>query len=111
MVEKYILAIDQGTTSSRAILFDQKGKVFHMSQRELPQYFPNPGWVEQNAHEIWSSVLSVLATVLSEKISMLNKSQESALRTNVKQRSCGIKRRETLFTTPSSGNLVKHRIL
>lgn len=67
MDEQYILAIDQGTTSSRAILFDQKGKVFHMSQRELPQYFPNPGWVEQNAHEIWSSVLAVLASVLSEK--------------------------------------------
>ena len=67
MTEKYILAIDQGTTSSRAILFDKKGKVFHSAQQEFPQYFPKAGWVEHNAHEIWSSVLAVLATVLSEK--------------------------------------------
>lgn len=67
MTEKYILSIDQGTTSSRAILFDQEGKIFHTAQQEFPQYFPKPGWVEHNAHEIWSSVLAVLARVLSEK--------------------------------------------
>ncbi|AOV07278.1 glycerol kinase GlpK [Sporosarcina ureilytica] len=67
MTEKYILAIDQGTTSSRAILFDKEGKIYHTAQQEFPQYFPKPGWVEHNAHEIWSSVLAVLARVLSEK--------------------------------------------
>ena len=67
MTEKYILALDQGTTSSRAMLFDKEGKVFHSAQREFPQYFPKPGWVEHNAHEIWSSILAVLAGVLSEK--------------------------------------------
>lgn len=67
MTEKYILALDQGTTSSRAILFDKEGKSFHSAQREFPQYFPKSGWVEQNAHEIWSSILAVLAGVLSEK--------------------------------------------
>ncbi|MDN4493342.1 glycerol kinase GlpK [Ureibacillus aquaedulcis] len=66
-MEKYILSLDQGTTSSRAILFNKEGKVEHISQREFKQYFPQAGWVEHNANEIWSSILSVIATVLTEK--------------------------------------------
>lgn len=66
MMKKYMLALDQGTTSSRAILFDQAGAIVHSAQRELPQYFPKPGWVEQNPNEIWGSILSVIATCLSE---------------------------------------------
>lgn len=65
-MEKYILALDQGTTSSRAILFNKKGEVFYQSQAEFKQYFPKPGWVEHNPDEIWSSVLSVIASCLSE---------------------------------------------
>ncbi|MFD2869352.1 glycerol kinase [Kurthia sp. 3B1D] len=65
--KKYILAIDQGTTSSRAILFNHDGTIFHTYQQEFPQYFPQSGWVEHNAEEIWSSVLSCIATVLSDK--------------------------------------------
>lgn len=65
-MEQYILALDQGTTSSRAILFDRQGKVVYKAQREFPQYFPQPGWVEQNANEIWSSILAVIASCLSE---------------------------------------------
>ncbi|MFJ8263671.1 glycerol kinase GlpK [Rummeliibacillus sp. NPDC094406] len=67
MSEKYIMALDQGTTSSRAILFDQSGSIFHTAQQEFPQYFPQSGWVEHNPEEIWSSILSVIAGVLSEK--------------------------------------------
>jgi glycerol kinase len=63
---KYILAIDQGTTSTRAILFDRQGDIVHSSQRELKQIYPKPGWVEHNANEIWGSVLSVIASVLTE---------------------------------------------
>lgn len=65
-MEKYILALDQGTTSSRAILFNREGQIVHSAQREFPQYFPKPGWVEQNANEIWGSILAVIATCLSE---------------------------------------------
>lgn len=65
-MEKYILSLDQGTTSSRAILFNKKGEVVHVAQKEFTQYFPKPGWVEHNASEIWGSVLSVIASVLSE---------------------------------------------
>ncbi|PIC64034.1 glycerol kinase [Sporosarcina sp. P13] len=67
MTKKYILALDQGTTSSRAILFDAKGEIFHTAQQEFTQYFPKSGWVEHNADEIWSSILSVIAAVISEK--------------------------------------------
>lgn len=60
------MALDQGTTSSRAILFDREGRMVYSAQREFPQYFPEPGWVEQNANEIWGSILAVIATCLSE---------------------------------------------
>lgn len=66
MVEKYILSLDQGTTSSRAILFNQKGKIVHVAQKEFTQYFPNPGWVEHDANEIWGSILAVIAACFSE---------------------------------------------
>lgn len=66
MVRKYILSLDQGTTSSRAILFNKEGEIVHVAQKEFTQHFPNPGWVEHNAHEIWGSILAVIATCLSE---------------------------------------------
>ncbi len=62
----YILAIDQGTTSSRAILFDQQGAIVHLAQKEFTQYFPQPGWVEHDANEIWSSVGAVIGEILSK---------------------------------------------
>jgi glycerol kinase len=65
-MEKYILSIDQGTTSSRAILFNHEGAIVHVAQKEFTQIFPSPGWVEHNANEIWGSVLSVIAACLSE---------------------------------------------
>ncbi|MBV6376409.1 glycerol kinase GlpK [Enterococcus casseliflavus] len=67
MVEKnYVMAIDQGTTSSRAIIFDRNGKKIGSSQKEFPQYFPKSGWVEHNANEIWNSVQSVIAGAFIE---------------------------------------------
>ncbi|UYZ21640.1 glycerol kinase GlpK [Mesobacillus jeotgali] len=65
-MEKYILSLDQGTTSSRAILFNKAGEIVHVAQKEFTQHFPKPGWVEHNANEIWGSVLAVIASVLSE---------------------------------------------
>ncbi len=63
-MEKYILSIDQGTTSSRAIIFNKKGAIIATSQKEFTQYFPNPGWVEHDANEIWLSVLSCVNNVM-----------------------------------------------
>lgn len=65
-MEKYILSLDQGTTSSRAILFNKNGEIVHTAQKEFTQHFPKPGWVEHDANEIWGSILSVIASVLSE---------------------------------------------
>jgi glycerol kinase len=62
----YVLAIDQGTTSSRAILFNKAGRIAASSQREIRQHFPQPGWVEHDANEIWLSVLGVIAGALSQ---------------------------------------------
>jgi glycerol kinase len=61
MEKAYILSLDQGTTSSRAILFNNQGLMVHSSQQEFTQYFPNTGWVEQDANEIWSSICNVMA--------------------------------------------------
>lgn len=60
-MQKYIMALDQGTTSSRCILFDGMGNICSMSQKEFSQIYPQPGWVEHNPMEIWSSQLSVAA--------------------------------------------------
>ena len=61
----YILALDQGTTSSRAILFDHAGGVVAVAQREFPQIFPTPGWVEHDPREIWASQIAVATEVLA----------------------------------------------
>uniref|UniRef100_UPI0006A7B07E glycerol kinase GlpK n=1 Tax=Ornithinibacillus contaminans TaxID=694055 RepID=UPI0006A7B07E len=60
----YILSLDQGTTSSRAILFNQKGEIVQTAQQEFEQFFPKPGWVEHDANEIWTSILSCIAEVM-----------------------------------------------
>jgi glycerol kinase len=65
-VKKFIISIDQGTTSSRAILFDLKGKPVFSSQKEFTQYFPNSGWVEHNPEEIWSTTKKVLKDVIQK---------------------------------------------
>ncbi len=58
MEKKYVLALDQGTTSSRAILFDRNGRIVNISQKEFTQIYPNPGWVEHNPSEIWETQLN-----------------------------------------------------
>ena len=63
-MKKFIISIDQGTTSSRAILFNLKGKPVFSSQKEFTQYFPNSGWVEHNPEEIWSTTIKVLKDVI-----------------------------------------------
>ena len=64
-MDQYILALDQGTSSSRAIVFDRKGTPVAVSQKEFTQYFPQPGWVEHNPMEIWSSQAAVIAEAIS----------------------------------------------
>ena len=65
-MEEYILSIDQGTTSTRAILFDKSGNLRYVSQREFTQYFPHSGWVEHDAMEIFQSVIEVVQSLFIE---------------------------------------------
>ena len=65
-MEQYVMALDQGTTSSRCILFNHAGDICGMAQREFEQIYPHPGWVEQNPREIWSSQYSVMVQVMAE---------------------------------------------
>jgi glycerol kinase len=65
-MKKYILSIDQGTTSSRAIVFDKKGNIIQVAQQEFTQIFPKPGWVEHDANEIWQTVKEVVKEVLNK---------------------------------------------
>jgi glycerol kinase len=67
MADKFILALDQGTTSSRAILFNHAGRIHGSAQQEFTQIFPNTGWVEHNANELWTSQLAVAQQVLREQ--------------------------------------------
>lgn len=71
-MSKYIMALDAGTTSNRCILFDHSGNIVSMAQKEFKQYFPNPGWVEHDANEIWSTQFGVAA----EAIQMINAKPE-----------------------------------
>ena len=65
-MEKFILALDQGTTSSRAIVFDHEGNIRSVAQHEFPQIFPHSGWVEHDPLQIWGSQASVIASAISK---------------------------------------------
>ncbi len=65
-MSQYILSFDQGTTSSRAIVFDKKGTIISVAQKEFTQIFPQPGWVEHDANEIWSTQLGVAAEAITK---------------------------------------------
>ena len=63
---KYVMALDAGTTSNRCILFNRAGEMCSVAQREFTQYFPQPGWVEHDADEIWASMLGVAVEAMNK---------------------------------------------
>ena len=63
---KYMMALDAGTTSNRCILFNEKGEMISVAQKEFTQYFPQPGWVEHDANEIWSTQLGVAVEAMQK---------------------------------------------
>lgn len=65
-MKKYIMALDAGTTSNRCIIFNKKGEIQSVAQKEFTQYFPHPGWVEHDATEIWSTQLGVCTEALAK---------------------------------------------
>ena len=84
-MRKYIMALDSGTTSSRCILFNERGKACSSAQRELRQYFPRPGWVEHDGKEIWAAQLAVAVEAM-QKYVYLFRSRPSALRIKERRR-------------------------
>ena len=100
----FILAIDQGTTSSRAIVFDTKLRPKASAQKEFKQYFPNSGWVEHDPEEIWKSVLATCKAAISQGKDVSQKYPlPSALPTSAKPPWCGTGKPARPFTRPSSG--------
>ena len=100
-----ILALDQGTSSSRAILFDERGRRLGAAQKELAQHFPEPGWVEHDPEEIWSTTLGTARQALKDAgvaagdvaaIGITNQRETIVLRTGS---------RESRSTTQSSGRI------
>lgn len=65
--KKYLMALDQGTTSSRCIIFNKSGEIISAAQKEFTQYFPKSGWVEHNPNEIWSSQLGVMVEAMAKQ--------------------------------------------
>ncbi len=91
---KYIMALDAGTTSNRCILFNEKGVICSVHRRNLHSIFPNPGWVEHDADEIWSTMLDVAVEAMN-KINALQQMilQRSVSQTRERQQSSGIRNR------------------
>ncbi len=101
-MKKYILSIDQGTTGSRAILFDVAGKTVASAYREFKQYFPKPGWVEHNAREIWRSC----ETVIRETVKKSGVAPESILGIGITNQ-----RETTVMWDRETGRPVHHAIV
>ena len=101
---KYIMALDAGTTSNRCILFDHEGNICSMAQKEFRQIFPNPGWVEHDANEIWSTQLGVAVEAMSKIGATAD--DIAVLRTRERPLLSGTKIQENQFTMPSYGSAV-----
>ena len=108
---KYVMALDAGTTSNRCILFNEKGEMCSVAQREFTQYFPKPGWVEHDADEIWASMLGVAV----EAMNMINAEAEDIAAigiTNQRETAIsGTRRLENRSTMRSCGSAAELRTL
>ncbi|MBE8720639.1 glycerol kinase GlpK [Sphingobacterium pedocola] len=102
MKKEYILSLDQGTTSSRAILFDKRGKIINIAQKEFTQIFPKSGWVEHDAQEIWSTQVAVMTEVIAK----------SKLRTeSIKAIGITNQRETTIVWNKKTGKPIYHAIV
>ncbi|CAG5760778.1 glycerol kinase [Streptococcus pneumoniae] len=108
--EKYIMAIDQGTTSSRAIIFNKKGEKVSSSQKEFTQIFPQAGWVEHNANEIWNSVQSVIAGAFIESGVKPNQIEAIGITNQREKRLSGIRKQDFLSTMLSFGSHARQHL-
>ena len=101
----YIMALDAGTTSNRCILFNEKGEMCSVAQKEFTQYFPKPGWVEHDANEIWTTQLGVALEAHETRWEPARRTlRPSASPTSGRPPSSGTRTPASRFTTPSSGS-------
>ena len=100
---KYIMALDAGTTSNRCILFNEKGEMCSVAQREFTQYFPKPGWVEHDADEIWASMLGVAV----EAMNMISAEAEDIAAIGITKP----ERDKLLYGTKRQGEPIHHAIV
>ena len=109
-MKKFLVAIDQGTTSTRVILFDLEGNIKFTSQFEFNQYFPKNGWVEHNPNEIWTTTLKALKKVI-KKASLLKGKILSIGITNQRERQLyfGTRRQANQYTMQLFGKTVEHK--
>lgn len=108
---KYVLAIDQGTTSSRAILFNHQGTIITLAQKPFQQYFPKPGWVEHDPNEIWYTQSSVIKEAMAKADVTDSLSPVSESLTNGRLPSSGTGRLAFPYTTRSYGRIAVRRII
>ena len=104
------ISIDQGTTSSRAILFGEDGSILKTCQMEFEQIYPKPGWVEHNPEEIWETTKSVLKDLYHSNITKNIKLEALELQIRERQQSCGIKKLESHFTMQLFGKIEELQI-
>ena len=103
-MQKYIMALDAGTTSNRCILFDHNGRMCSVAQKEFTQYFPKPGWVEHDANEIWTTQLGVALSAMNQIGASAADIAAIGITNQRETTSSGIARRASRFTAPSSGS-------
>ena len=99
---KYIMALDAGTTSNRAILFNHEGKIVSVAQREFTQIYPQPGWVEHDANEIWSTMLGVAVETIAK--AGVSAEDVAASPTSVKPQLYGTRKQANLYIMQSFGS-------
>ena len=106
---KYIMALDQGTTSSRCILFDHAGNICASVQKEFRQIFPQPGWVEHNAAEIWDTTLEVSRAAMDKLGVTAADIAAIGITNSARPPSSGTRPPASLLQTPSSGSAAAPR--
>jgi len=102
-MKTYMMSLDQGTTSTRAIIFDHSGRIVSQSQREHEQILPQAGWVEHNPQEIWDNTREVMGEALSRATLTRHDIAGLGSPTSAKQQLCGISPRENSSTTRLCG--------
>lgn len=109
-MSSFILAIDQGTTSSRAILFDRQGQVAAVAQQEFTQHFPHDGWIEHNPEDIWETVVATCREVMHNAKVSADQIAGIGITNQRKPLFCGIVKRVNHSITPSFGRIAALRI-